>query len=339
MNDELTGSRAERAPTSHRVRDLEQLDRLISGATLEVIKPRPGGLDASVRHATLGELSVDQGHINLPMRLRGSLDPQRCTIGLFDPGAEAIYNGNAVDSSTLLWFPPRSELDGHHREGHQWTAMTVPVEWMTAMGAAARRPGRLSSFSGGRALHPEPAGLREVRRMADAIAHRRTPADHQTVDDRWLINSVRDSLSACCSAIDEPVGREASHTIAQFGTARRAERYLRERLSEPVPIDEVCIALRVSRRYLEYAFLSAFGISPSRYVRLLRLHEVRRRLRQPDAETTVTREALRMGFGHLSQFAIQYKKIFGENPSATLGGRHASRRPPELTGICDGSGL
>jgi AraC-like DNA-binding protein len=34
-----------------------------------------------------------------------------------------------------------------------------------------------------------------------------------------------------------------------------------------------------------------------------------------------------MGFNHLSQFAIQYKEIFGESPSATLGRDIAGTTP------------
>jgi AraC-like DNA-binding protein len=269
------------------------------------------------------------------MRVRGSLDPHRCTIGLFHPGPEAIYNGNPVDSSTLLWFMPGGELDGHHRETHQWTAMTVPVEWTATMAAASRRPGNILAIVACRALRPEPEDIRELRCAADAIARGGSSNDSSDVDDEWLINSIRDSLSASYSAFDEPVRSETSHTIAQFGVARRADRYMRERLAEPVPIDELCIALRVSRRYLEYSFRSAFGISPSRYARLLRLHEVRRRLRQAGAETTVTREALRMGFSHLSQFALQYKKIFGESPSATLGDALATPCSRDSKDTCD----
>lgn len=335
MSYESTGSRPVTAPISRRVQDMEELNRVISGAAFEVIQPRPGLLDASVSHATAGEVSVDQGNINLPMRVRGSLDPHRYTIGLFKPGPEAAYNGNPVDSSTVLWFAPGGELDGHHREAHQWTAVTVPAEWMAAMAAAARRPRNLLSFFACRALRPEPDDLREMQWAADAIVHGRTSNGGQVIDDGWLANSVRDSLSASYCALDEPVGREAAHTIAQFGVARQAERHMRERLAEPIPIDELCITLRVSRRYLEYAFRSAFGISPSRYARLLRLHEVRRRLRQPGAETTVTHEALRMGFNHLSQFAIQYKKIFGESPSTTLGGDVACHRSRQAKGTCD----
>ena len=335
MSDESTGSRPVAVPISRRVQDMEELNRVISGSAFEVIQPRPGVLDASVSHAQAGELSVDQGNINLPMRVRGSLDPHRCTIGLFKPGPEAAYNGNPVDSSTLLWFAPGSELDGHHREAHQWTAVTLPAEWIAAMATAARRPRNLFSLVACRALRPEPDDLREIQWAADAIVRGSPSNDGHVIDDRWLANSVRDSLSASCSALDDPAGRETPHTIAQFRIARQAERHMRERLADPIPIDELCVTLRVSRRYLEYAFRSAVGISPSRYARLLRLHEVRRRLRQPGAETTVTHEALRMGFNHLSQFAIQYKNIFGESPSATLGGDIACDRSRQAKGTCD----
>jgi AraC-like DNA-binding protein len=109
-----------------------------------------------------------------------------------------------------------------------------------------------------------------------------------------------------------------SQSLAHFSVARRAERYMRERIAEPVCIDEVCVAVHVSRRYLEYAFNDAFGTSPSRYLRLLRLHEVRRRLKDLGHATTVTNEAMRLGFTHLGQFSVQYRKAFGQSPSATL---------------------
>ena len=64
--------------------------------------------------------------------------------------------------------------------------------------------------------------------------------------------------------------------------------------------------------------IKAAGTSPSRYLRLLRMHEVRRHLKAPGQQTTVTRDAFGMGFNHLSLFSVQYKKIFGESPSTTL---------------------
>lgn len=313
---------------SRRVQDMEELDRLIDGAAFEVMKTAPGTLDAAIRRSTIGDLSVDQGEINLPMRVRGSLDPHRCTIGLFQPGPSATYNGHSVGTSTLLWFQPGGELDGHHQEAHRWTAITVPLEWSTTMAATARRPASMHARVACRALRPPAHELREMQWAAHALLHGPGSSDAQDVDARWLINGIRNSLSASFSALDAPLGREASHSMARFSIARRADRHLRERLTEPVLIDDLCIGLRVSRRYLEYCFRSAFGVSPSRYARLLRLHEVRRRLQRANAETTVTREALRMGFSHLGQFAAQYKGIFGESPRDTLADANGLRPVP-----------
>lgn len=61
---------------------------------------------------------------------------------------------------------------------------------------------------------------------------------------------------------------------------------MRDRMAEPICIDNICAALRVSRRYLEYAFIDAFGTSPSRYLRLKRLHQVRREILEALADTS-----------------------------------------------------
>lgn len=266
----------------------------------------------------MGELSVDQGNMNLPLRVRGGLDQRRCSIGLFRPGPEATYNGKRVDATKLLYFMPSRELDGHHQAGHGWTTLIIPDEWMHTMARAARAADSLRLPSDCRVLRPEPAGLADLQRAADAVIEGPPDRDDSYRGDDWLVSHLRNALGAVLSAFDDPSGKEARHTLAHFSLARRAERYMRERLDEPFCVDDLCIALRVSRRYLEYAFGDAFGTSPARYLRLLRLHEVRRRLKNADAETTVTGEALRAGFNHLGLFSVQYKKTFGETPSATL---------------------
>lgn len=87
---------------------------------------------------------------------------------------------------------------------------------------------------------------------------------------------------------------------------------------EPLSILEVCSRLGTSRRKLNYCFQDVLGTSPVKYLRSLRLNGVRRSLRQAKPGVTVQDVASHWGFWHLSQFAQDYKHLFGELPSQTL---------------------
>lgn len=311
-------------PITARVHDVDQLNHAVSGSELEVFPLRPGFVDVELTQHSIGDLSADRGMVNLPFRVRGGLDPRRCGIGLYKPGSTATYNGHHIDSTQVLYFMPCRELDGHIPELHGWTSLIIPVVWIDSIANTSRRWNSLHLPTDCDVLRPEPRSLTDLRAASDAIF---TGQSSNSDSDDWLCSHLRNALGETLSLLDVSPGKGVSHTLAHFSTARRADRYIRERLGEPLCIDEVCIALRVSRRYLEYAFTDALGTSPSRYLRLLRLHEVRRRFKNADAGTTVTREALRLGFNHLSMFAVQYKKIFGESPSATLSASTTGRTP------------
>ncbi|WP_408631189.1 helix-turn-helix domain-containing protein [Marinomonas shanghaiensis] len=56
------------------------------------------------------------------------------------------------------------------------------------------------------------------------------------------------------------------------------------------------------------------------YLRISRLNGVRRSLVQAKNGQAVSDIAAQWGFWHLSQFAKDYKQLFGETPSKTLTG-------------------
>lgn len=60
-------------------------------------------------------------------------------------------------------------------------------------------------------------------------------------------------------------------------------------------------------------------MGPKRYRLLRRLHLARRALREAAPDTTsVTDIAMRHGFWQLGHFAVDYRALFDETPSATL---------------------
>ncbi len=80
---------------------------------------------------------------------------------------------------------------------------------------------------------------------------------------------------------------------------------------------ELCEQLHVSRRTLQYCFQDVLGMAPATYLRALRLNGVRRDLRGR-AAASVQDAAAAWGFWHLSQFATDYRRMFGARPSETL---------------------
>jgi len=75
----------------------------------------------------------------------------------------------------------------------------------------------------------------------------------------------------------------------------------------------------VSDRTLRSSCAEFLGMSPTQYVLLRRLKEVRRVLRDADPDMVNVREvAHRFGFAELGRFAGRYRATFGETPSTTL---------------------
>jgi AraC family ethanolamine operon transcriptional activator len=104
-----------------------------------------------------------------------------------------------------------------------------------------------------------------------------------------------------------------------YPTFRCAIDFMRSNFQRDIYVDEVAGACKVSVRSLRYAFENMIGISPNRYLFLLRLCEAHRRLTSPLARMrSIKSVALGCGFWNVSRFANSYRRMFGEYPSDTV---------------------
>lgn len=129
-----------------------------------------------------------------------------------------------------------------------------------------------------------------------------------------------DVLQILCPLIVERLRRPeaASRDLAPVEVVRRARAYARERADEPPRIVDLCRALGVSRRWLQWSFNEVMGIGPWDYLHLMRLNGARRLLRGATPGTKVRDAVEAYGFWHLSRFSRDYRRHFGELPSQTL---------------------
>jgi AraC-like DNA-binding protein len=97
------------------------------------------------------------------------------------------------------------------------------------------------------------------------------------------------------------------------------EETAREHPEDTLHIADLCSIVSVSPSTLYKAFRRIHGSTPYRYLRALRMSEARKALLASCAdEATVTQVATRFGFLELGRFAGEYRRSFGESPSATL---------------------
>jgi AraC family ethanolamine operon transcriptional activator len=89
----------------------------------------------------------------------------------------------------------------------------------------------------------------------------------------------------------------------------------------------VCRRVGASPRRLQHCFQALLGVSPLHYLRAARLGAVRRELRRAAGSGgTVQEIAHGHGFWHMGAFSAEYKRLFGELPTATLGPRLSGAR-------------
>lgn len=125
-------------------------------------------------------------------------------------------------------------------------------------------------------------------------------------------------ITSSCMAGTRPETPSLTY-VDRHRLVRRVRDFALEHRDEPVSIPQICRLFHVSRRTLQYAFQDVSGISPGRYLRRLRLNGVRRALRASGHTVRDVQDvAAEWGFWNPSQFACDYKRLFGERPSDTL---------------------
>jgi len=99
---------------------------------------------------------------------------------------------------------------------------------------------------------------------------------------------------------------------------KRAIDYMQGHLDVPIRLADIVRASGVPGRTLFKHFSDCRGISPMRYLRNARLDKVRETLRRVAPEARITDIAMQWGFTHMGRFSVEYRRRYGESPSATL---------------------
>src|SRR5262249_35473370 len=102
--------------------------------------------------------------------------------------------------------------------------------------------------------------------------------------------------------------------LENSGIVRACEDYARSVRYQKGTLVDLARAAGVSERRVRRAFRDQVGVPPTTYLRTRALQAAQAELL---AGESVSRAATDFGFAHLSRFAAEYRKLFGELPKET----------------------
>lgn len=301
----------------HRLSDPEEYAIAVSGSRIGMDFLAPQRLPGRVEQFQTPRWTLDFHETHVKARVQGPLPPGWASLGLMRSPCDTLWHGRPATRGVLVCTPPGESIDGRIMPGFDCCAVNVPV----AVWAQCRELAGIERVAFGAVVShdlPPPLytrieqELRSVRRLLRAA----TTPDEASIAARRASDFARQLFTTAweLSAISPPM-RESLRNRVRL--ARRAETWMRDHLAEAVQVPDVCLALRVSRRELEYAFRSTFDESPRDFLQSLRLNAIRRALLRRDQWKSIGHIALDHGVTHLSRFAGHYFALFGEYPSET----------------------
>jgi AraC-like DNA-binding protein len=292
----------------------------IRGATAELTVTGHGSFTAKLIRIDLHRLSMQRMSDNLP-RISHSADfAGEATISFrTQPGPSLLRSGLEMLPSNIIRCSSGKNFFRRSSGLASFGSMSLPVEEMAAVATIAGCD--LTPPKDALSVTPPPAAMAKLQRLhaaAGQLAEDAPAVIAHPEAARGLEQALIEAMAACLGASE--VGEDRAALRQHAVIMRRFRRAVEEKPDQALFIPELCTAIGASERTLRICCQEQLGVSPKRYLLLRRMHLVRRGLREsaPTA-TTVTEIATRYGFWQFGRFAGEYKSLFGELPSTTLG--------------------
>jgi len=276
-----------------------------------------GPLVASLEVAAAPDLAVQRLHLDRRFHQRGCPPSGVLTFGLPDHARILSWHGRKLPRATLVNFNRRGGYDSASEAG--FVAQTFTIAEEAFLDAAASlgieiRPEQIVNAADSFQLSP--MDLEMIKGAADALFNE---SQFGSPSAEFANTELQDELVlAIVAATGEFVSGHCEERYSQRQRAvNRALEYINSK-RDAIAVRDLYRVSGSSWRTLDRGFQERFGVAPKKYIIATRMIGVRRALLVSPPETRVANIANDWGFSHLGRFSVNYKRMFGEQPSKTL---------------------
>ncbi|MEO8350621.1 MAG: helix-turn-helix domain-containing protein [Chthoniobacteraceae bacterium] len=308
-----------------RTTDPEMIRASVRGVHITAMQCSPTATESELTRIPMPSQQLDLVELASAFEFKGVTSRDNATIifVLATPGHGHSFNFSTDTGPAYMGFwPTEGPLHYITPAGYRNASLTLPLELLVReMESRDVRPPS-GFFETGCAMKANPCTLLAMEKLVAEIRSLVAGRDGALDDPRWRLNLERVTRAAFADALAEGIRHRVPEANLSLRKSERrfqqARDYIADRLGQPIYLDELCRACGLSRRGLQKIFREKIGISPMEYLSLRRLHGVRQDLKANVEWGGVKAAALEWGFWHLGRFSAEYRRIFGELPSATL---------------------
>ena len=314
--------RGHSAPVLRRLEifDPDALAESVAHSCLEHLQLRRGTFQGNLLARNLGGCMLNSGRHDRTLLARGEMPQRAIVFGAILNAREAgCISGSRFGPRDLICYPAGSELDYIQPAGTHWVTLQLPEERLLDLLGAEHED--LALFTTMRVLPASRPGVAPLVQLLERLLTAGPLAPRRVAYEglyEWEAQLAERLRQLTMSLGQDTASRRNARIADRMRLLRSFEAMVRDQLSAPLRVPALCQALGVKQRTLEQIFRDQLGVSPYRYVQLLRLHAARRDLLAGAAERDgIAAVASAAGFAQPGRFSVHYRAHFAESPSAT----------------------
>lgn len=249
------------------------------------------------------------GHTNKDILTIGSFDKSSVTFLIFSSNGQcqSTLNSNPVSGNTFVCIDSDTKLSYFQPENSSFIYLSISKQKLKSLGLEY-------TFLLDTYIYHADTICYELKSLVNRLRSL-TKQQLLEMNENLLYGRFLKILLKASRELNKlnqlnAIGRH--HTIVL-----KIYNYILLNASEKIVLQDLSEAIDEGIRTMQRAFKSTCHITIKQFIKIYRLHQVRKELLYSFQHETITDIALRHGFIHFGRFSHEYKIFFGELPSKT----------------------
>ena len=281
---------------------------------LDCIQLKPGKFSVGLTQLISDNFQLGHAKFNIASKQEG-VSPESMWTFAFVDNKKMFWRNYKVKPHSIIVYAPGSEVNAVNSESFEVTVFSVPDIFLAEIAKKINLNAFYQSLKTIEVFETKSSLWKGLSQsiLKELSKHKQNSTYHTNIGfvkkfSEDLLNLMKDSIISTTKVSSKK----------RLKSLHESEEYVLQHITEPFTVLDIASSVGVSERTLLYAFNNRFGIGTKAFIKVLKLNHVHHALHKENKNVSVALIARSSGFWHMGQFYRDYKKFFGELPSATL---------------------